>query len=129
MGRETAVLPGSTSHPFILVPGAYNVRRFGGYKSSIYPNATTREGLIYRSGNLSGVTRTGWEIVQKLGVSTIIDLTNPKEVETFTGAARTYANPSGIKTVHLPFKNGEFSIKRQVDKYKIYRDTTPEVRN
>ncbi|KAJ6012323.1 hypothetical protein N7522_002678 [Penicillium canescens] len=112
--------------PFLEVDGAFNFRSVGGYRSVVSPNAVIREGLIYRTGHLSDVTSAGWHTVKCLGVSTVIDLTSPGEVEMFTGAPDKTLSPLGIETLHLPFKQGAFSMARQVDKYQAYRSTGPE---
>ncbi|KAJ5120264.1 hypothetical protein N7448_010933 [Penicillium atrosanguineum] len=115
-----------SSTPFLEVDGAFNFRGIRGYSSTIFPNAVIREGLIYRSGHLSDLTSAGWRTVKSLGVSTIIDLTSLGEVEVFTGAPDRTLSPIGIETLHLPFKQGVFSMARQVYKYQAYRTTGPE---
>lgn len=114
-------------HPFLDVDGAFNFRGIGGYRSTVSPNAVIREGLIYRTGHLSDVTEAGWNTVKSLGISTIIDLTSPGEVEIFTGAPDKTLSPLGIVTLNLPFKQGVFSMERQVDKYRVYRSSGPDV--
>lgn len=118
----------SLSHTTALqVEGAFNFRSVGGYRSTLFPGAVIRKGLIYRTGHLSNVTAAGWLTIKHLGVSTIIDLTSPGEVEVFTGAADKTLSPLGITTLHLPMKRGVFSMANQVSKYQVYRNTGPEV--
>lgn len=119
-----ASLPHTTS---LQVEGAFNFRSVGGYRSTIFPGAVIREGLIYRTGHLGNVTEAGWLTIKRLGVSTIINLTSPGEVEIFTGAADKTARPSGITTLHLPVKQGVFSMANQVSKYQVYRNKGLEV--
>lgn len=76
---------------------------------------------------MSDVTTGGWESLQQMGISTIIDLTSPGEVEKFTGAPDRNLRPLGVKTLHMPFKQGVFSMERQVEKYQTYRKIGPEV--
>jgi hypothetical protein len=111
---------------FVDVDGAFNFRSVGGYTSNASPNAVIRQGLIYRTGHLSNVSSAGWRTVKGLGVSTVIDLTCPGEVEIFTGAPDKTLSPMGIETLHLPFKKGVFSMARQVEKYQEYRTSGPE---
>ncbi|KAJ6008979.1 hypothetical protein N7522_003995 [Penicillium canescens] len=118
---------GLSNNPFLEVDGAFNFRGVGGYRSTLSPDAVIREGLIYRTGHLSDVTSAGWHTVKSLGVSTIIDMTSPGEVEIFTGAPDKTLSPLGIETLHLPLKQGVFSMARQVRKYQVYRSTGPEV--
>lgn len=112
---------------FPEVDGAFNFRGVEGYRSNTSPNAIIRKGLIYRAGHLSNVSIAGWRTVKNLGVSTVIDLTSPGEVEIFTGATDKTLSPLGIETLHLPFKKGVFSMARQVEKYQKYRISGPEV--
>ena len=117
----------SFNPPFLEVDGAFNFRGIGGYRSTVSPNTVIREGLIYRTGHLNDVTVAGWDTIKSLGISTIIDLTSPGEVEVFTGAPDRTLSPRGMVTLHLPFKQGVFSMEKQVDKYKAYRGSGPEV--
>lgn len=119
---------GLSNDPFVEVDGAFNFRGVGGYRSTLTPDAVIREGLIYRTGHLSDVTSAGWRTVKSLGISTIIDITSPGEVEIFTGAPDKTLSPLGIETLHLPLKPGVFSMAKQVRKYQVYRKTGPEVR-
>jgi hypothetical protein len=116
------------SRPFFLeVDGAFNFRGVWGYRSNFSPNAVIRKGLIYRTGHLSDVSSAGWRTMKSLGVSTVIDLTSPGEVEIFTGAPDRTLSPLGIETLRLPFKKDVFSMARQVEKYQRYRTSGPEV--
>ncbi|KAK2753552.1 hypothetical protein FQN54_007329 [Arachnomyces sp. PD_36] len=124
-GRADPSCP-SQSNPSIQIDGAFNVRGLGGYPSTISPKAAIREGIIYRSGHLSDVTSAGWDSFRAMGVSTVIDLTSPGEVEVFTGEMDKTFSPAGIETLHLPFKQGVFSMERQVLKYQQYRTAGPE---
>lgn len=81
MKPKTEIPYGLNRDAFIRIEGAFNFRTFGGYKSAISSNATTREGFVYRSGHLSGMTSLGWDKLQEMGISKIIDLTSPGEVE------------------------------------------------
>lgn len=113
--------------PFIEIDSVFNLRGFGGYKSTLFPGTVTREGLIYRSGHLGDVTAAGWHSLQQMEISTVIDLTSPGEVEIFTGAPDRNFRPLGVETMHMPFKQGVFSMERQVEKYQAYRNIGHEV--
>jgi protein-tyrosine phosphatase len=127
--RKSKLLWRRKREPLIRIDFTFNLRGFGGYKSTLFPGALTREGFIYRSGHLSDVTTAGWDSLQHMGIVTIIDLTSPGEVEIFTGAPDRTFCPLGVETIHMPFKQGIFSMERQVEKYQTYRRIGPEVSN
>jgi hypothetical protein len=77
--------------PFVTISGVINARDLGNYPSSLYPGKRTRPRLLYRSGELGGVTDEGlgchsnsvfWilksiigkEDIRRLGISTVFDL-------------------------------------------------------
>jgi hypothetical protein len=123
MGHEAVF----ASTLFLEADGTFNFRGVGGYRSYSSPHAVICKGLIYRAGHLSNVSSAGWRTVKSLGVSTVIDLTSPGEVEIFTGAQDKTLSSFGIETLHLPFKKGVFSMARQVEKYQKYRISGPEL--
>lgn len=64
---------------FVDVPGVLNFRDIGG--CPITPGVYVRGGLIYRSGDLKGLTSLGLQHLQALGIKTLFDLRSKKETE------------------------------------------------
>lgn len=79
---ETTIPPGDleaafAKTPFVVVPGAFNLRDVGGFQA-------IRPGLIYRSGTLSGLLPEGREVlVKQLRVRTVFDLRSAWEKGAF----------------------------------------------
>ena len=92
---EAIVSKITSSPPWVIVPGAFNVRAIG--QSPSTPNV--RPGFIYRSGVLSKITEEGKSVLtDSLRIATIYDLRKPEERE---------KSPSpdikGVETVWLPY--------------------------
>ncbi|WP_040163730.1 tyrosine-protein phosphatase [Microbacterium gorillae] len=63
--------------PPTLIPGVMNFRDTGGLPAG---SATSRPGVLYRSGNLARVTPEGEEAFAALGLRRIVDLRDDEEV-------------------------------------------------
>lgn len=63
--------------PEELVPGALNFRDTGGLEAD---GGRTRPGVLFRSGNLAGVTAEGREAIRALRIRTVVDLRDDTEV-------------------------------------------------
>lgn len=92
------------------VPGTWNVRDVGrpprsaehdgaGPDDAAGPGPTLRDGVLFRSASLSTLTPEGVEILERLGVSAVLDLRGDHEVE------RDGADvlPARARQVRLPF--------------------------
>lgn len=103
------------------IEGALNFRGFGGYSSNVSQDAVTREGFIYRSGNLSSITNNGWGKIRELHVSTIISLTDTDEANAlYANDAQCSERVKGFKLLDLPFYQKEFDKTRLFTKYCGY---------
>ncbi|ODM16031.1 hypothetical protein SI65_08465 [Aspergillus cristatus] len=93
-------------NPFLEVDGAFNLREFGGYPSTLFPGATTRKGFIYR-------------------IATVIDLTSAGEAEALcagrTADTTEMQGGEDIKIIKLPLKQNAFSMDELEKKYRTYR--------
>ena len=69
--------PPSGSEPGALVPGAVNLRDVGGLPAG---DATTRHGVLYRSGNLARLDPDGVRALARLRLRRIIDLRADDEI-------------------------------------------------
>ncbi|KAL2816652.1 protein-tyrosine phosphatase-like protein [Aspergillus granulosus] len=100
--------------------GVFNVRSFGGYASSLHPDCITRHSL-YRSGHLEDITPRGIEQLRRLGITSIVNLTNTGEsTALFANAEGPTAGLDDVKIVNLPLAKGGFSVKQLADKYQRY---------
>ena len=103
------------------IDGALNFRGFGGYSSNVSQDAVTREGFIYRSGNLSSITNNGWGKIRELHISTIINLTDTDEANAlYANDAQCSERVSGFKLLDLPFYQKEFDKGSLFTKYCKY---------
>lgn len=66
-----------TSEPLSLVSGAMNFRDVGGLPAA---GGRTRQGVLYRSGNLAGIDEVGLDDLRSLRLRRIIDLRDDAEV-------------------------------------------------
>ncbi|GAA0343950.1 hypothetical protein GCM10008967_37990 [Bacillus carboniphilus] len=65
----------------IKLEGSFNFRDLGGYQT--VDGRRVKQGLLYRSGNLSRLTESDMEIIKPLGIKKICDLRGDDEVERF----------------------------------------------
>jgi protein-tyrosine phosphatase len=61
----------------IEIPGAINLRDFGGYPTS--DGRRVRSGVLYRSGMLAQLTADGQSALRELGIGVICDLRRDEE--------------------------------------------------
>jgi protein-tyrosine phosphatase len=63
----------------LAIDGAFNVRELGGLRTA--GGGRVARGLVYRTGDLGGLSRAGAERLRALGVATVIDLRRTTEIE------------------------------------------------
>jgi protein-tyrosine phosphatase len=63
----------------VELDGAVNFRDFGGYRTK--DGARVRDGLLFRSGTMAGLTERGIRDFAALGIGVICDLRRPAELE------------------------------------------------
>ncbi|MFH8476868.1 tyrosine-protein phosphatase [Streptomyces sp. NPDC018000] len=78
------------------IPGTVNARDVGGYRT--YDGETTRWSVVYRSDSLAKLPPEGVTALGGLGLSAVIDLRTPAEVQA-DGADKL---PAGVTAVALP---------------------------
>jgi hypothetical protein len=83
----------------IRLQGSYNFRDIGGYASAT--GQTVRWKRLYRSDALHQLTPEDLEILQPLGVSTLLDLRSIGELE-LTGQSQLVSEQGAIHR-HVPF--------------------------
>jgi protein tyrosine/serine phosphatase len=91
-GTVTATPVGD--HTGIDVPGVLNARGIGGLETM--DGRRVRDGLVFRSAGLHGITDDGRRVLSELGVQTILDLRGATEV------ARRPDEIDEARVVHLP---------------------------
>lgn len=84
------------SERVVAVEGSLNFRDFGGYVGA--EGRRLKQGALYRCGNLAGVTRTGIEQFEALGVARLCDLRRVDECE----EDPTALHPDRPERVHIP---------------------------
>lgn len=78
----------------VLVPSLCNLRDLGGYRTRF--GGAVREGMIFRSTDLSRLTDVDGKILVRLGIKTVFDLRTAHERE-----ARPDRTPAGARHVGL----------------------------
>jgi len=87
---------GFTSTRRVELQGALNFRDLGGYAT---PLGITRSGKLYRSDALSDLTERDVCTLLELGLTTVVDLRNAKELENSPGV---FVEHSGVAYHHNP---------------------------
>lgn len=74
--------------PFYVTQGIHNLRDYGGYAAA--DGGTVKEGLLFRSGQHMEASELDLDLIQVLGIRTVIDLRGNSEREGFP--CRRHAN-------------------------------------
>ncbi len=86
------------------VEGVINFRDIGGYSTA--SGQRVRQGVLYRSGDLSAVTEDGAAVLAEIGLRTVYDLRTSSEI-----VNRPNRLPPGANSIHLPIhEDGEQAI-------------------
>lgn len=99
----------------IELEGSFNFRDMGGYPT--IDGYHVKWGMLYRSGNLSGMTKADLEIVNQLGIKKICDLRAKDEIN-------KYPDPilNGAAWNHVPVIQDEVKIKHVGDLVSPYEN-------
>ncbi|GES65770.1 hypothetical protein ATEIFO6365_0012016200 [Aspergillus terreus] len=123
--------PNWEQKPFVQVEGVFNVRQFGGYPSTLFPNARTRENFLYRSGHLEDITVKGQRTLEEdLRIAAIFDLRSEDESAVCTELGFYDGSPvsrsiAGCEIIRVPIQRESYSFKQRVDKY-VKSNINPE---
>ncbi|MDL2291906.1 tyrosine-protein phosphatase, partial [Bacteroides sp. OttesenSCG-928-F21] len=71
----------------INIPGIQNVRDLGGYSAN--KGKTVRYGKVFRSGEFDHLSSSAYTELKNIGIKTIVDLRDPKEVSTVNSGLKT----------------------------------------
>lgn len=88
----------AAARPKIALEGTLNTRDLGGYVGR--DGAIVREGAVFRSDNLAGLTDADREWFRTAGISRVVDYRGPEEA-----AAAPSALPEGLEPIAIPMAN------------------------
>ncbi|SDQ81440.1 tyrosine-protein phosphatase [Microbacterium sp. cf332] len=105
----------------LSIPGALNFRDTGGLRAG---SATTRSGVLYRSGNLFRVDDEGRRALSALGLRRIIDLRDDDEVR----SEPTVLGELAIETQRVPLFRGSVAslFRADMSLESMYRSLVDE---
>ncbi|KAF8161799.1 protein-tyrosine phosphatase-like protein [Mycena galopus ATCC 62051] len=86
-----------SSPPFVTIEGVINVRTIGGYK--VGASHLVNPKLVFRSGEVSGITETGKEQLLALGIRRVFDMRTNLEINSYKTAP---ADIPGVELVRVP---------------------------
>lgn len=93
--------------PFVQIAGVINARDLGSYQSSTYPGFVTRPGFLYRSADLSRITKEGESQIRALGISRVFDLRSDTEIIKYNSQQSAI---EGVETSRAPvFRMEDYS--------------------
>lgn len=87
-----------SSPPFVEVEGIFNIRSIGGYKTKDSAHLV-KPGLLFRSGETSGITEAGKQQLIALGIRRVFDLRTQLEISSYKTAA---PDIPGVEFVRVP---------------------------
>ncbi|KAH9959872.1 tyrosine phosphatase family-domain-containing protein [Russula dissimulans] len=106
-----------SKHPFVTIDGVCNIRDLGMIPAADGEHIT-RSGVMYRSGELSGVTQHGKGQLLALGITTIFDLRSDMEIAKYDAATPHIA---GISVLRVPvFAKEDYSPERMAQRFRLY---------
>jgi protein-tyrosine phosphatase len=96
----------------ITLEGTFNFRDLGGMMTE--DGRRIKQGMLFRSGNLSLLTAADIEALKGLGIKTICDLRDHDEVTNHPDPAM-----EGVKWNHIPLMNDEAAVRQAGDIIKF----------
>jgi len=106
-----------SKHPFVTIDGVCNIRDLGMIPAEDGENVT-RSGIMFRSGELSGITQLGKEQLRALGITTIFDLRSDTEIAKYDAVTPQIG---GITVLHAPvFTKEDYSPERMAQRFQLY---------
>ncbi|KAF7362497.1 Protein tyrosine serine phosphatase [Mycena venus] len=86
-----------SSPPFVVIEGVINVRTIGGYKADA--SYIVNPKLVFRSGEVNGITETGKEQLLALGIRRIFDMRTNYEINMYKTASGGIPD---VDFIHVP---------------------------
>ncbi|KAJ7350863.1 protein-tyrosine phosphatase-like protein [Mycena albidolilacea] len=86
-----------SSPPFVAVEGVINVRTIGGYRTDASHIVNPK--LVFRSGEVSGITETGKQQLVALGIHRVFDMRTNLEINSYKTPS---PNIPGVEFVPVP---------------------------
>ncbi|RDB19827.1 Tyrosine-protein phosphatase [Hypsizygus marmoreus] len=104
--------------PFVTIDGVINVRDLGFYPSTSKPGHVTRPRFLFRSAELSGITKEGEEQLRALGVAKVFDLRSDTEIHKYNAPQPEI---EGIQFHRAPvFQTEDYSPEMMAKRYQLY---------
>lgn len=134
--QDDTTLP---SPPFFLIPNINNLRDAAISLST--PQGPIRQGVLFRSADVSKLDRSGWDAVHDLGVAHVFDLRSKPEVEKGWAGIVAKADggedvrpgwirdmeEAGVQRTWVPvFKETDYSPEKLAERYQKYMQTSVE---
>jgi len=103
--------------PFVTIDGVLNIRDLGS-RQTADPTLITKPSLMYRSGEISGITGEGKSQLKALGITHIFDLRSDPEMAKWQSPTPQI---DGVEVIHAPvFKNEDYSPEMMARRFKLY---------
>ncbi|KAJ6497397.1 protein-tyrosine phosphatase-like protein [Mycena sanguinolenta] len=107
-----------SSPPFVVIEGVINVRTIGGYKTDASHLVNPK--LVFRSGEVSGITEAGKEQLIALGIRRIFDMRTNLEINSYKTMP---ADIPGVELVRIPVgKEDPWSADSVENRLKRYQE-------
>ncbi|KAL4247084.1 Protein-tyrosine phosphatase-like protein [Abortiporus biennis] len=104
--------------PFVDIPGVYNIRDLGSYKTSTLPGFITKPNYAFRSAELSSITDEGKQKLKDLGIGKVFDLRSDTEIAKWKSQIPDLGD---IDVVRTPvFKVEDYSPEMMAKRFQLY---------
>ncbi|KAF5388337.1 hypothetical protein D9615_000639 [Tricholomella constricta] len=104
--------------PFVTIDGVINVRDLGSYLSETSPGDITRPRFLFRSAELSGITKEGEHQLKTLGIATVFDLRSDTEIHKYNTPQPAI---DGVEIIRAPvFQTEDYSPEMMAKRYQLY---------
>ncbi|KAJ7252412.1 protein-tyrosine phosphatase-like protein [Mycena haematopus] len=110
------------SPPFVIIEGVINVRTIGGYKTGASHLVNPK--LVFRSGEVPGITETGKQQLLALGIRRVFDMRTNLEIDNYK---TTTPDIPGAELVRVPVgKEDPWNASSVEKRVKHYQDNPLE---
>ncbi|KAF8076680.1 protein-tyrosine phosphatase-like protein [Lyophyllum atratum] len=104
--------------PFVTIDGVINVRDLGSYPSESSPDKMTRPRFLYRSAELSSITKEGEQQLKALGIAKVFDLRSDTEIQKYDSPQPEI---DGVEIIRVPvFQTEDYSPEMMAKRYQLY---------
>ncbi|KAG5648825.1 hypothetical protein DXG03_000174 [Asterophora parasitica] len=104
--------------PFVTIDGVINARDLGTYSSETSSGDITRPRFLFRSAELSKITKEGEQQLKALGISKVFDLRSDTEIHKYN---TPQPEIDGVDVVRAPvFQTEDYSPEMMAKRYQLY---------